>query len=254
MSDTPTQQNTTLRKALRIAADVLLLLLVALALFCLIITVLAKRDSDGAATVFGYQLRFVRSASMEQCDQTDVSGYKIKSIPTKSCIFVQVAPTDEDELASWYAQLQKGDVLTFKYTYDKQETITHRIVDIAPNQNGGYTIKLQGDNVAEGAYLMQQVIDTSGEASFNYVIGKVTGQSYLLGLIIYILNTKVGLICVVIIPCAIMIFLQILRIVRVVSNEQRQRLLAQQTEQANEIEELKRKLAELQGNRPSDDD
>lgn len=70
-------------KALQIAGDVLFCLIIAFALFVLIISVSAKRDADGTANVFGYQLRFVRSGSMEKCDQTDVSGYKIKSIPVE---------------------------------------------------------------------------------------------------------------------------------------------------------------------------
>ena len=61
-------------KALQIAGDVLFCLIIAFALFVLIISVSAKRDADGTANVFGYQLRFVRSGSMEKCDQTDVSG------------------------------------------------------------------------------------------------------------------------------------------------------------------------------------
>ncbi|MFR6640980.1 MAG: hypothetical protein ACLUSP_06365 [Christensenellales bacterium] len=38
-----------------------------------------QKDGEGAATIFGYQLRFVETGSMEKSEYTDVSGYKIKA-------------------------------------------------------------------------------------------------------------------------------------------------------------------------------
>lgn len=241
-------QNEKLKKALKIAGDVLLYVIIALALFVMIISITSKKDSDGTATVFGKQLRFVQSDSMAECDLTDVSGYKIKSIPIRSCIFIEVVPEGEKAQAEWYANLKVGDVLTFKYVYTKQETITHRITSIEKNENGGYTITLEGDNKNSDSNLLTQTIDTSQTTSPNYVIGKVTGQNYLLGLLVYAFKTPVGIVCIVIIPCLIIIAFEIMRLIKVFGKEKKEKMKAEQEKQANEIEELKRQLAALQQN------
>lgn len=244
-----------LKKVLRIVGDVLVFVLVAIALFAVVLSIVSKKDSDGTATLFGVQLRFVQSSSMEKCEQTDVSAYKIKSIPVKSCVFVQVVPEDEAEANQWYGDIQVGDVLTVKYyVATRQETITHRVVDIQPNTNGGYTITLEGDNKNDDSTkLMQQVIDTTAVNSYNYVVGKVVGQSYLLGLLVYAFKSPVGLICLIIIPCLIIIVFEVLRLARVFNADKKQKLQAQQQQQADEIEKLKRQLAELQNNTQSSD-
>lgn len=239
-------KNEKLKNALKIAGDVVLYIIIALALFVLIVSITAKKDSDGTATVFGKQLRFVQSDSMGKCELTDVSGYEIKSIPVKSCVFIEVVPENEAKKAEWYKSLKVGDVLTFKYVYTKQETITHRIVDIEQNGEGGYLITLEGDNKNSDSNLLKQTIDTSLTDSPNYVIGKVTGQSYLLGLLVYAFKTPVGIVCLIIIPCVIIIIFEVLRLVRVFGGEKKEKLKAERQNQANEIEELKRQLAALQ--------
>lgn len=238
----------TLKKTLKIIGDVLLYVIVAFAMFVLVVSITSKKDSDGTATVFGKQLRFVQSNSMAECELTDVSGYKIKSIPVKSCVFVEVVPENEEEKAEWYANLKVGDVLTFKYVYTKQETITHRIINIVENENGGYIITLEGDNKNADSSLLKQTINTSLTDSPNYVIGKVTGQSYLLGLLVYAFKTPVGIVCIIIIPCLIIIAFEVMRLIRVFGKDKKEKIKAEQEKQASEIEELKRQLAALQGN------
>ena len=39
-----------------------------------------------------------------------------------------------------------GDVLTFRYVYATQVTITHRITSITEEANGEFIIELAGDN------------------------------------------------------------------------------------------------------------
>lgn len=239
-------ENKALKKALKITGDVLLFIIVAFALFVLVVSIISKKDSDGTATVFGKQLRFVQSDSMAECELTDVSNYKIKSIPVKSCVFIEVVPEDAEEQAEWYANLKVGDVLTFKYVYTKQETITHRIVNIEENETGGYVITLEGDNKNSDSNLLSQTINTSLTDSPNYVIGKVTGQSYFLGLLVYAFKTPVGIVCLVIIPCVIIIALEVIRLVRVFGKDKKDKIKAEQAQQASEIEELRRQLASLQ--------
>lgn len=234
------------KKTLKIVGDVLLFIIIALALFVLVVSITSKKDSDGTATVFGRQLRFVQSSSMEQCAETDVSGYEIKSIPVKSCVFIEVVPENEAQKAEWYKSLKAGDVLTIKYVYTKQETITHRIVKIQEKETGGYIITLEGDNKGSDSRLLTQMIDTSLQDSPNYVVGKVTGQSYLLGLLVYALKTPVGIVCIVIIPSVIVLIFEVLRLVKVFGGEKKEKLAEKQKAQELELEELKRQLEELQ--------
>lgn len=239
-------------KALQIAGDVLFCLIIAFALFVLIISVSAKRDADGTANVFGYQLRFVQSGSMEKCDQTDVSGYKIKSIPVKSCVFIKKAPAPDDQQAlnEWCSALSVGDVLTFQYSkYGaaniQDKVITHRIVKIEPKE-GGYIITLEGDNKNDTGSVGQQVIDTTKADGLDYIIGKVEGQSYFLGLCVYALKSPVGLVFIIIVPCMIVIAYEVIKIITVLNKDKKDRQQQEKTAKEDEIALLRKQLEELQ--------
>lgn len=246
-----TTQKTKLNKILGIAGNVFTVLIILLAFCVVMLTITAKRDDDGTATIFGRQIRFVQSGSMEKSEYTDVSKYKIKSIPIKSCVFIEVVPTDKEKANEWYSKLAVGDVLTFKYVYSTQETITHRIVQIDPKSTGGYVIKLQGDNKNSPDGAGTQTIDTSVSGA-NYIIGKVVGQSYILGLAVYAFSQPVGILLIIIIPCLIMIVLQVLRIVRVTGVNKKQPATAPAdpggiiADREREIEELKKRLSDLE--------
>ena len=148
------------KKIGKIALDVLLYIFLAICIFAVIVTVISKRDSDGAAEVFGYQMRVVTSDSMSESEFTDVSAYKIKDIPIRSMVFVKVMPDDPAEADEFYRSLKVGDVLTFRYVYTTQVTITHRITDIEEIE-GGFKITLAGDNKNSEDGQLVQVIDTS---------------------------------------------------------------------------------------------
>ena len=255
------QTKTIILKVLGILGNVLLYLFMAIALFSVIVSILSKKDSDGTATVFGYQMRIVETPSMEKHPDTDVSGYRIKDLPVDTLIVVQTVPEDPVKAEEWYSKLQLGDVLTFKYVYaNEQLTITHRIVDIDKNPSEGYTISLKGDNKGDTGVTsgsggpLTQVIDTSKAAiSQNYVLGKVVAASYPIGAFITLLKKPVGLIFIIIVPCALIIIFEVVRIVNVFGEEKKRKLLDQQQKQQeesekqqSEIEELKRQLALLQ--------
>lgn len=233
------------KKIIKLILNILFYIIILLATFILIISVTSKKDSDGTATIFNHQLRFVQSDSMAKCDQTDVSKYKIKSLKLKTCIFIQIPPEDENKLDEWYSNLKVGDVLTIKYVYVKQETITHRITSIKEKETGGFIITLEGDNKASDSNTLIQEIDTSLTNSPNYIVGKVVGQNYLLGLLVYAFKTPVGIICLVIIPCLIIIAFEIIKIVKVLNQEKKQAIALQQEQQAKTIEELQRQIEEL---------
>ena len=236
-----------LKKGGKIAGNVLLYLFIAICLLGVVLVITAKKDDDGTATIFGKQLRFVLSPSMEKCDATDVSSFEIKDIPTKSVVFIDTVPEDQTKAAAWYADLKVGDVLTFKYVYVRQETITHRITSIQAKETGGYIIQLQGDNKGDDVGVLTQEIDTSQKNSPNYVIGKVTGKSYLLGLFVHALKSPVGIVCMIILPAMAIIIFEIIKIINVFGAERKKKENEEKQTQQNELDELRRRLAEREG-------
>lgn len=235
-----------IKKIGNIALNVLLYIFLAICILSVFVTVLSKRDSDGAAKVFGYQMRVVISDSMSECEHTDVSAYRIKDIPIRSMVFVKVMPNDPAEADEFYRSLEVGDVLTFRYVYTTQVTITHRITSITEKDTGGFIIELAGDNKNSEDAQLTQVIDTSIPNNTNYVIGKVTGQAYLLGVIMSFLMTPVGIVLVIIVPCFIIILLEVLKIVKVLGADKKKREQEEKAKNESELEELRRRLSELQ--------
>lgn len=235
-------------KICKIAGNVLLYVVLAIALFAVVLSVATKKDADGAATVFGKQLRIVRSDSMEKCEETDVSGYDIKDLPIKTLLVIDVVPTEAEEAKEWYKAVKVGDVLTFRYQYTEQVTITHRVTKIT-EKDGGYLIELAGDNKASEDTLTQ-TIDTTETESYNYVIGKVVWANFPLGWFVYALRTPAVITCLIIIPCLIIIVFEIVKIVNVLGDGKREKIKEETQQKEAEIEELKRRLAalETQGN------
>ncbi len=235
-----------LKKIGNIVLNGLLYIFLAICIFSVLVTVLSKRDSDGAAEIFGYQMRVVTSDSMSACEHTDVSKFPIKDIPIRSMVFVKVMPDDPIEADEWYRSLTVGDVLTFRYVYATQVTITHRITSITEKPTGGFLIELAGDNKnAEDGQLIQ-TIDTSIPNNTNYVIGKVTAQARLLGLFMSFLMQPIGIILAIMVPCFIIILLEVLKIARVLGADKKKREQEEKAMQENELEELRRKLAALE--------
>ena len=252
--------NAKAKKGLKIALNVLMYAFLVLCVVAVVLTLSAKKDK-GEISIFGIQMKLVVSESMAKSEFTDVSQYEIKDIPLNSMVFVEVMPENETEKAEWLKKLKVGDVLTFRYTYTTQVTITHRIVNITDNGKGGYLIDLKGDNKTDAtSSTLEQTIDTSDVISPNYIIGKVTGQSVLIGNLVTVLKTPVGMVCIVILPCLAIIVYDIIKIFSVVMEDRRNKAkeekarLEEEKEKAqqeserqrSEIEELKRKLAELE--------
>ena len=235
-----------IKKIGKIAYSVIMWLFLIICAAALVLTVTAKRSGDGAGEIFGYQLRTVITESMEKCEETDVSDFDIKSIPKNSMIIVQSVPEDKEAAERWYSELRVGDVLTFRYVYVTQKTITHRITSITEKESGGYIIELAGDNKSSESDQLYQTIDTSQESSPNYVLGKVTGVLFVLGFIVSLLKTPVGLIFIVIVPCFIIILLEILKIFGAYNATKIKRNKEESAKKDEELAELKRRLAALE--------
>ena len=235
-----------MKKTGNIVLNVLMYIFLVLCVFSVIITIISKRDPDGAAEVFGYQMRVVTSDSMAECELTDVSAYKIKDIPIRSMVFVKVMPDEPAEADEFYRSLKVGDVLTFRYVYTTQVTITHRITSITEKDTGGFVIELAGDNKNSEDGQLTQIIDTSIPNNTNYVIGKVTGQSKAFGAVMSFLMNPIAIVLIIIVPCVIIILLEMLKIVRLFTSDKKKREREEKESKENELEELRRKLAALE--------
>lgn len=235
------------KKIASILTNVLLYVFLAICLFSVVLTLASRKDTDGTAEIFGYQMRIVTSDSMAKCEETDVSDYRIKDIPIRSLIFVETVPEDDEKADEWYRELKEGDVLTFRYVYTNQVTITHRIVSIQEKDTGGFVIELAGDNKSSDSDQLYQIIDTSIPNSTNYVIGRVRATSLPLGFLLSLLKTPMGTIFTVIVPCLIIILLEVLKIVNAYGSAKKKQALEETTKKDLELEELRRRLAELQG-------
>ncbi len=232
----------TMKKTGGILFNVIVYVFLAICVLSVFLTVFSKRDLDNATTVGGYQLRIVTSDSMAACDLTDVSAFEIKDIPVNSMVFVEVMPETAAEVDEWYRALKVGDVLTFRYVYSTQITITHRITSIQEKETGGFIIELAGDNKSSEDGQLSQVIDTSIPYNTNYVIGKVTGTSYLLGLIMGFLMKPISIVLIIILPCLAIILLEVLKIRRMFVLEKHKQEMEKRTELENELAELRRRL------------
>lgn len=235
-----------LQKIGKITLDVVTYFFLALCIVTVVFTVTSKRSPDGASEMFGYQFRIVTSDSMAACEFTDVSKFEIKDLPLRSMLFVQTMPENKAEHDDWYRSLKVGDVLTFRYVYVNQVTITHRITSITEKETGGFIIELAGDNTTSESGQLYQTIDTSIPNNTNYVIGKVTGQAKLLGTLMTFLMEPLGIILLIILPCAVIIMFEALKIYKVLTEEKRKRAKEESDEKDSELEELRRKLAELE--------
>ena len=240
-------KNKRIYKLLNVFASTFIYVFLGISIVLLCLSITSKKDKDDAINIFGYQMRIVISPSMEKNESTynEIKKFKIKNLKVKSLVFIKKVTNNEN---LWYENIKIGDVLTFRYTYDnKQETITHRVIDIYENESGiGYTIKLQGDNRDNDDSVAIQTIDTSDENSTNYIIGKVVAKTYFFGLLIYSLKQPVGIVLLVIAPCVIIIVLEIIRIINYINEEKKKKIIEERNKQLDEIEDLKRKLASLE--------
>ncbi len=244
----------TAHRIISIVLNVIVYTFFAICAVTLVFSLITRQNNQGAIALFGRQYMTVLTNSMEKSENsTDVSDYEIKDIPVNSMIVIDPVPEDEAEAKEWYDALKEGDVLTFRYWMDAtgQITITHRITSKVANDNGGYDIVLEGDNKSSDAHALTQTIDTSEKGSLNYVIGKVTGQAKLLGTLVSIVKSPVGIICFIIIPSVIVAIFEIVRIVSVIAERRRATAKAQQDA---EMEALRRQIEELQRGSCAPDD
>ena len=242
------EKKSKVKKIFGIVRNVIFYIFLALCAFAVVMSLASKKDSTGAVNIFGHQMLFVQSDSMGKSEFTDVSDYDIGSIPVRSMILIETVPEDPEAAAAWYDDIEIGDVLTIRYTYTTQETITHRVTD-KQEKDGGYIITLKGDNKTdENSDTIEQIIDTTEPAgsTFNYIVGKVVWHNHFIGLLIEAVKKPVGIVGLVIVPCLIIIIFEVIRVVNAFGSEKKKKYAEEKAQTNSELEELRRRLEELQ--------
>ncbi len=207
--------------------------------FFLILAAISVTSRITKGKIGNTQYLVVVSSSMDGEKQED---YKIKTIPVKSLIAVDLVKEGKEE--DFYSSLKKGDVLTFNYLSLNNATITHRIIsDPVKDDSGVYKITLRGDAVEESE---TQTLYSDGRT--GEILGKVTFVSLPLGQMYFFISSKPGTLILVILPCSLIAIIEICKIIYLIS-ENRSRKKEEETnaikeEKDKEIEELKRQLME----------
>ena len=269
MEGTTQTKKTTPKKVIAIILDVLLYTFLALAVVVVALTVMSKvaqkDDANGAPNLFGYEMRYVETGSMEP------------EYPVNTMIFIERAPENQDSYDKWVEKnIKVGDVVTFCYREANQRVvITHRVIAIEPCDEvyapgsplagldkGGYKITFQGDNKGADGEAATETIYTyahdnpmaeAKDQTQGWIIGKVVGQNYILGLAVTTLKQPLGMVLIIIVPCLIVIIIEVVRIVKVFGAEKNAKFKKKEKEQEDklaqqnsEIELLKQQLALLQ--------
>ena len=153
------------------------------------------------------EAKIVVSGSMDG----EPRDYDIRTIPTGSLILIHDVPSDAN---GFYSSLKVGDVLTFDYEHPVSHefmVVTHRIIGISES-GGVYTYTLKGDSIADDPTNGSEQVVTSDSGD---IIGKVVGVSHWLGVLAVFVSTWTGKLCLIMIPCLILIASEVRNIVRI---------------------------------------
>lgn len=265
---TENKKETVWKKVLNISLDVLFALFVLLGVFLISANVSANKN-NGTIVLFNNQLRIIETGSMAEnknYTKEEYKSFKIKNLPIETLISIDdITKKSHEKRDAFYATLKRGDVLTFKYPVSGlTSVVTHRITKVEqlgdrnfysddytqllytrPN----YKITLKGDAVEGEGGGLYQIIETARdeEDPTTYVIGKVTWASLPAGKMTKFTTSKWGIMVFVIIPCGVLLAYEVNKIAFVIVRERKakkdQKKLSEKDE---EIEELRKKLAELE--------
>lgn len=133
----------------------------------------------GERGLFGYGARLMLSSSMAE-EPAACPEEEFRTIPLGSLIVIRLVPNETAAREAFFAEIETGDVLTFRYqTVGGAVTITHRVKAIEPSGDG-YHIELG----ANGEHAGTQTINTGDPQSGNFILGKVVFCSLPLGVLL----------------------------------------------------------------------
>lgn len=200
--------------------------IVGLLLIMQITGAISAQSNYGVQRFGDYQILVVITDSMEP------------SIKVGEGVFVKRTPLNEIK-ASTTIEAKDGDVLTFYRAYDNV-IVTHRVIEILPQEDGSYDFKTLGDN------LHAQTCPVGGcnpETNYDYVegqyvLGKVVGQSYAFGQFFKAASNPIAIAAVAVIPLLYVFISSVVDVIRV-SKMKEEAFSGEQIDELDEFEALK---------------
>ena len=214
------EKATSLKKILNIVKSVLVWLVVAVAVFMMIFTLISVNTFDqNDRILFGYKFFVVQTDSMSATDfdAGDIVISKEVDITT----------------------LKEGDIITFvsQSSHNYGETVTHKIREVTTDADGDLAFVTYGTTT-----------NTDDEALATIIVGQYVGRIPNLGAFFLFLKTTPGYIICILIPFLLLILsqgLNCIRLFRQYKKEQMDEMKAERAKIEEERAESQRMMAEL---------
>ena len=209
-------------KALKIIRSIFVWLMVALAVFMMIFTIVSVSTFDRAdRSLFGYKAFIVLSDSMSKTDFNAGDLVLVKAVDPST--------------------LKEGDIIAYtsQNTSNYGETVTHKIRKLTTDANG-----------EPGFVTYGTTTDTDDETvvTYPYVLGKYQGRIPKVGTFFQFLKSTPGYIVCVLIPFLLLILLEGIRCIRLFRKykaEQQAELQAERDKIEADRAETQRMMQEL---------
>ena len=209
-------------KALKIIRSIFVWLMVALAVFMMIFTIVSVSTFDRAdRNLFGYKAFIVLSDSMSKTDFNAGDLVLVKAVDPST--------------------LKEGDIIAYtsQNTSNYGETVTHKIRKITTDANG-----------EPGFVTYGTTTDTDDETivTYPYVLGKYQGRIPKVGTFFQFLKSTPGYIVCILIPFLLLILLEGIRCIRLFRKykaEQQAELQAERDKIAADRAETQRMMQKL---------
>jgi signal peptidase len=209
-------------KALKIIRSIFVWLMVALAVFMMIFTIVSVSTFDRAdRNLFGYKAFIVLSDSMSKTDFNAGDLVLVKAVDPST--------------------LKEGDIIAYtsQNTTNYGETVTHKIRKLTTDANG-----------EPGFVTYGTTTDTDDETvvTYPYVLGKYSSHIPKVGTFFQFLKTTPGYIVCILIPFLLLILLEGIRCIRLFRKykaEQQAELQAERDKIAADRAETQRMMQEL---------
>ena len=209
-------------KALKIIRSIFVWLMVALAVFMMIFTIISVSTFDRAdRNLFGYKAFIVLSDSMSKTDFSAGDLVLVKEVDPST--------------------LKEGDIIAYtsQNTSNYGETVTHKIRKITTDANG-----------EPGFVTYGTTTDTDDETvvTYPYVLGKYQGRIPKVGTFFQFLKSTPGYIVCILIPFLLLILLEGIRCIRLFRKykaEQQAELQAERDKIEADRAETQRMMQEL---------
>lgn len=209
-------------KALKIIRSIFVWLMVALAVFMMIFTIVSVSTFDRAdRNLFGYKAFIVLSDSMSKTDFNAGDLVLVKAVDPST--------------------LQEGDIIAYtsQNTSNYGETVTHKIRKLTTDANG-----------EPGFVTYGTTTDTDDETivTYPYVLGKYQGRIPKVGAFFQFLKSTPGYIVCILIPFLLLILLDGIRCIRLFRKykaEQQAELQAERDKIEADRAETQRMMQEL---------